>query len=121
MEINFSSLPLQKVILIDTEGNPITEFGGGGSAMTFHFGEGAPDTTLGKPEDLYLDSSNGDLYKNQNGNWNVIGNLKGPQGERGPEGPEGPQGPAGFGTEEQYNDIIARLEALEQALESGGA
>ena len=61
----------------------------------------------------------------------------GPQGPEGPEGPEGPQGPkgdpgtpgadgakgakgdkgdpgaAGFGTEAQYNDIIARLEALE--------
>ena len=47
------------------------------------------------------------------------------KGERGPEGPQGPagavgeQGPAGsdgadgFGTEAQYNDIIARLEALE--------
>lgn len=43
----------------------------------------------------------------------------GPQGEPGPEGPQGPQGPPGadgadgFGTEAQYNDIIARLEALE--------
>ena len=45
--------------------------------------------------------------------------AEGPQGPEGPEGPEGPQGPAGaggadgFGTEAQYNDIIARLEALE--------
>lgn len=45
----------------------------------------------------------------------------GPQGPEGPEGPEGPQGPAGadgadgFGTEAQYNDIISRLEALENA------
>ena len=44
---------------------------------------------------------------------------QGPQGEPGPEGPQGPQGPPGadgadgFGTEAQYNDIIARLEALE--------
>ena len=66
--------------------------------------------------------------------------AKGDTGPQGPEGPEGPQGPkgdpgtpgadgadgakgakgdkgdpgaAGFGTEAQYNDIIARLEALE--------
>ena len=51
----------------------------------------------------------------------------GEEGPRGPEGPEGPQGPKGdtgaagadgadgFGTEAQYNDIIARLEALEAA------
>ena len=44
---------------------------------------------------------------------------KGDDGARGPEGPEGPQGPPGengadgFGTEAQYNDIIARLDALE--------
>ena len=63
--------------------------------------------------------------------------AKGDIGPQGPEGPEGPQGPKGdpgtpgadgakgakgdkgdpgadgFGTEAQYNDIIARLEALE--------
>src|SRR5690625_2376242 len=45
--------------------------------------------------------------------------LQGPQGEQGPAGEDGAQGPPGkdgadgFGTEAQYNDIIARLEALE--------
>lgn len=54
--------------------------------------------------------------------------AKGDTGPEGPEGPEGPQGPKGdtgadgtdgadgadgFGTETQYDDIIARLEALE--------
>ena len=44
---------------------------------------------------------------------------KGPQGDagaKGAKGDTGAQGPAGadgFGTEAQYNDIIARLEALE--------
>ena len=44
---------------------------------------------------------------------------KGDKGDPGADGAEGPQGPAGadgadgFGTEAQYNDIIARLEALE--------
>lgn len=44
---------------------------------------------------------------------------RGEQGEPGPAGSDGEQGPAGtdgadgFGTEAQYNDIIARLEALE--------
>lgn len=40
----------------------------------------------------------------------------GPQGATGPAGATGPQGPAGkngFGTKEQYDDIIRRLEALE--------
>lgn len=73
----------------------------------------------------------------------AAGLAKAAKGDTGPEGPEGPQGPKGdpgtpgadgakgakgdkgdpgtpgtdgadgFGTEAQYNDIIARLEALE--------
>src|SRR5690625_842797 len=39
--------------------------------------------------------------------------LQGPQGETGPAGQDGIDGADGFGTEAQYNDIIARLEALE--------
>ena len=39
--------------------------------------------------------------------------LQGPQGEQGPAGQDGTNGADGFGTEAQYNDIIARLEALE--------
>lgn len=41
---------------------------------------------------------------------------RGPQGEAGSQGEQGPSGSDGsdgFGTEEQYNDIISRLEALE--------
>src|SRR5690625_6724522 len=53
--------------------------------------------------------------------------LKGDKGDTGPQGPpgadgkdgeQGPQRPPGnddFGTETQYNDIIARIEALESA------
>ena len=66
--------------------------GGGGASMRFHFGEGAPDASLGSPGDVYLDTDSGDFYQNQNGTWNVIGNLRGPQG---PQGEQGPQGPAG--------------------------
>lgn len=44
---------------------------------------------------MYLNTNNGDFYKNLNGTWTKIGNLRGPQGPQGPEGPEGPQGPQG--------------------------
>ncbi|NGP45975.1 collagen-like protein [Bacillaceae bacterium SIJ1] len=104
--------------------------------MRFLFGDTAPDASLGAPGDVYLNNSNGDFYQNQNGSWNVVGNLKGPKGDQGPQGDTGPQGPQGdtgakgpkgdkgdpgadgtdgFGTEAQYNDIISRLEALEGA------
>lgn len=38
---------------------------------------------------------------------------EGPSGTPGGDGVPGTPGPAGFGTEAQYNDIIARLAALE--------
>ena len=69
--------------------------GGGGGGMRFHFGTGAPDASLGAPGDVYLNTSNGDFYLNQNGTWNQIGNLRGPQG---------PQGPADVGIEDITSD-----------------
>ena len=39
----------------------------------------------------------------------------GAKGAKGDTGAQGPAGADGFGTEAQYNDIIARLEALEAA------
>ena len=40
---------------------------------------------------------------------------KGDKGDPGEQGEPGKDGADGFGTEAQYNDIIARLEALENA------
>lgn len=45
-----------------------------------------------------------------------LASLKGPKGDKGDPGEQGEpgkDGADGFGTETQYNDIIARLEALE--------
>lgn len=77
-----------------------------------------------------------DAIKEARTNIDEIELTPGPQGEQGPEGPRGPAGADGadgakgdpgakgdkgdpgadgFGTEAQYNDIIARLEALEGA------
>lgn len=43
--------------------------------------------------------------------------AKGNPGEKGDPGAKGNPGKDGFGTEEQYNEIIARLEALESPSE----
>lgn len=40
---------------------------------------------------------------------------KGDPGERGPEGPQGPAGADGFPSEAEWNDLVARVEALEGA------
>lgn|SRR5690625_2983892 len=105
--------------------------GGGGSSMRFISGEGEPDASVGAPGDIYLDTDSGDLYKNTNGTWSEEMNLKGPagadgadgeqgpQGEPGADGLDGEQGPAGqdgadgFPTEEQWNELVARVEAIE--------
>ena len=42
-----------------------------------------------------------------------VDGAEGPQGPKGDPGADGADGADGFGTEAQYNDIIARLEALE--------
>ena len=41
--------------------------------------------------------------------------VAGKDGAQGPKGEQGVAGKDGFGTEAQYNDIIARLAALENA------
>ncbi|MBG9768918.1 collagen-like protein [Bacillus vallismortis] len=47
--------------------------------------------------------------------------AQGPQGEAGPQGPKGDKGDSGkdgFGTEEQYNELVSRIEALEKAAQA---
>ena len=87
--------------------------GGGGSSMRFLFGESDPTESDGQPGDVFLNTNSGDIFSNDNGTWNLQGNLQGPQGSPGGQGPPGEDGSDGFGTEAQYNDIISRLEALE--------
>lgn len=47
--------------------------------------------------------------------------AQGLQGEVGPQGPKGDKGDPGkdgFGTEEQYNELVSRIEALEKAAQT---
>lgn len=97
---------------------------GGNSGMRFLNGTGAPTADNGMEGDIYLNVTNGDLYK-KSSSWNLLMNLKGAKGDKGDQGIQGVKGDKGdkgdtgakgadgFGTEAQYNDIIARLEALE--------
>ena len=41
----------------------------------------------------------------------------GPKGDTGAAGPKGDPGADGFGTEAQYNELVARIEALETPAE----
>lgn len=41
---------------------------------------------------------------------------QGPEGPRGPEGPQGPPGKDGFPSQQEWDDLVARVEALENQL-----
>jgi len=61
-------------------------------------GPKAPTADDGKDGDTYIDATTGDVYKKENGTWDKIGNIRGPQGlkgEAGVAGPQGLQGPKG--------------------------
>lgn len=69
--------------------------GGGTGEMRFWIDTTDPTSADGQPGDVWLNSDSGDLFKNENGTWNLKGNLMGPQGPQGEQGPQGPQGPPG--------------------------
>ena len=66
----------------------------GGGGMEFLHGTVAP-TNEGKANDLYLNTANGDLYKNESNTWKLLMNLKGPKGDKGDTGAQGPKGDKG--------------------------
>lgn len=111
-------------------GIPVTIVGGGtgGTSVTFLSGAVAPTNDKGVDGDVYLNTANGNLHKKVTGAWTLLMNLKGAtgatgttgaqgiqgiQGVKGDTGATGAKGADGFGTQAQYDAIIARLNALE--------
>ncbi len=60
-------------------------------------GDGPPPTNHANG-DYWLNNLNGDVYKQTNGNYGVVANIKGAAGAQGPQGIQGATGPAGSGT-----------------------
>lgn len=83
---------------------------------------GAPTNTAGvNDNDQALDGTSGDVYEFVNGEWQLTGNIRGPQGIQGiqgivgPTGPQGPQGPEGpQGPQGQFIQIIGELNSVDQ-------
>lgn len=79
---------------------------------------GAPTNTTGvNANDQALDGSTGNTYQFVNGQWQLTGNIRGPQGIQGIQGitgpagatgPEGPQGPKG--DQGQFIQIVGELQ-----------
>jgi len=55
-------------------------------------GSAPPTTSLGNSGDIYIQINTGDVYRKTGNTWNLIGNIKGPQGEPGQQGPTGQPG-----------------------------
>ena len=54
----------------------------GKDGATWYHGDTVPDTSQGNDGDYYLRTDSGDVYK-KDGDWAIVGNIQGPQGEDG--------------------------------------
>ena len=79
----------------------------------------APTPEDGKNGDTYIDAVTGDVYKKNNGTWNKIGNLRGPQGEKGQKGDKGENGKDGRAPKIKVDDIVKSAESAGVSSRSG--
>lgn len=93
-----------------TKDNPLPISGGGGGADGLSAYEIAVQNGFVGDETAWLASLKG--VKGDPGGQGIQG-IQGIRGLPGNDGADGTNGKDGFGTEAQYNDIIARLVALE--------
>ena len=63
---------------------------------TWTNGTSAPTTSGNLPGDKYLNTTNGDVYNYTGSTWQLVGNIRGPQGIQGVQGNVGPQGQQGI-------------------------
>lgn len=121
--INEDGNAVARVVVVGGDSNI-----GGGGGMRFLHGNTEPTADIGMPNDVYLNTDSGELYQNQNGNWSVLMILKGKDGVDGTDGEDGENGKDGsdgedgkngvdgsdgFPSEEQWNELVARVKKLE--------
>lgn len=102
-----------KKLVTVTSANPLpVSGGGGGGANGLSAYEVAVQNGFVGDETAWLSS-----LKGAKGDAGAVGapGTNGAKGDKGDSGTVGTDGKDGFGTEAQYNDIIARIVALEQA------
>lgn len=83
---NFSSFPTAPA------GPPGPQGPAGEAGSTIFVASGAPQSSLGKNSDIYINANNGDLYQKASNTWSLVGNIKGPTGNTGDSGPQGSPG-----------------------------
>ena len=67
----------------------------------------APTAKDGKDGDTFIDANTGDVYKKNNGTWDKIGNIRGPQGTTGEKGEKGDNGKDGRAPKIKVEDITS--------------
>ena len=67
----------------------------------------APTSKDGKDGDTFIDANTGDVYKKNNGTWDKIGNIRGPQGTTGEKGEKGDNGKDGRAPKIKVEDITS--------------
>lgn len=66
-----------------------------GTASQWYARPSAPTISNATQNDMFINTSTGDIYQFSNQRWVKMGNIKGIQGPAGPAGADGPIGPAG--------------------------
>src|SRR5699024_1338199 len=74
---------------------PVVGIAGGGSGMEFLVAEGEPSADAGKNGDVYINATNGDLYKKSNDKGSKESKLKGDKGDPGTDRKDGEKGDPG--------------------------
>lgn len=96
----------------DSDGNPVAISTDTPMPVTLVGGEGGK----GEPGDSAYEIAVKNGFEGTEQEW--LASLKGAKGDPGAKGADGAQGQAGkdgFPTEQQWNDLVARVEALENA------
>ena len=73
---------------------------------TWLTGSGVPSSTLGKEGDMYLNTTNGDVYQKESTGWSLKMNIKGEDGEDGEDGKDGLNGSSGSKGETAWSNTI---------------
>ncbi len=92
------------------KGDPGEDGEDGKDGSTWLTGTSKPADTLGKVGDMYLNTTNGDVYQKEEAGWTLKMNIKGEDGEDGKDGLNGSTGSQGKPGETAYSNTILPVE-----------
>ncbi|WP_313429803.1 hypothetical protein [Siminovitchia terrae] len=93
----------------DESGNPVAISTNTPMPVTLVGGEGGK----GEPGDSAYEIAVKNGFEGTEQEW--LASLKGPKGDPGPKGADGKDGKDGFPTQQQWDELVARVETLENA------